>query len=125
VRGLEYCTLYVMMKEIVEIVRSQRAEIRSLKSDLDRIKELLIPFVEKTKQLLVMERFAMQNNHITYEKCDNPEIQEIRAEIFGNSKSHGGLFKKLIDEVDSLLYALLIQTSQHETHMPTSRHKSE
>jgi hypothetical protein len=58
-----------------------------------------------------MERVAMQNGHITYEKCDDPKIQEMRAELFGNSKSHGGLFKKLIDEIDNLLYSYLSKIS--------------
>ena len=49
----------------------------------------------------------MQNGHITYERCDDPEIQKIRTELFGDSKSHGGLFKELIDETDKLLYALI------------------
>jgi glutamine amidotransferase-like uncharacterized protein len=107
VRGLEYCTLHIMIKEIVEIIKKQNTECRMQNTDLDRIKELLIPFTEKAKQLLILERYAMQNWHITYEKCDDPEIQKMRIELFGNSKSHGGLFKKLIDEVDKILYILL------------------
>ncbi|MDI6728199.1 MAG: BPL-N domain-containing protein [Thermodesulfovibrionales bacterium] len=107
VRGLEYCTLYAMIKEIAEIIKKQKSEVRSQKSDLNKIKELLMPFAEKAKQLLILERYAMQNRHITYKKCNDPEIQEMRTELFGNSKSHGGLFKKLIDEVDNVLYALI------------------
>ncbi len=107
IRGLEYCALYIMIKEIAEIIKKQKLEVRSQKSDLNKIKELLIPFAEKAKQLLVLERYAMQNGHITYEKCNDTKIQEMRTELFGNSKSHGGLFKKLIDEVDEVLYTLL------------------
>lgn len=107
VRGLEYCTLYAMIKEIAETLKNQNIEDRIQKTDINRIKELLIPFTEKAKQLLFLERYAMQNGHITYEKCDDPKIQKMRIELFGNSKSHGGLFKKLIDEVDKILYILL------------------
>jgi hypothetical protein len=118
VRGLEYCTLYIMIKEIAEILKKQQSavspirkslsnRVSSQQSDLKKIKELLIPFTEKAKQLLVLERNAMQNGHITYEKCDIPEIQKIRTGLFGNSKSHGGLFKNLIDEVDRLLFSLI------------------
>ena len=106
VRGLEYCTLYVMIKEIAEILKKQQSAV-SGQLDLEKIKELLIMFTEKAKQLLILERYAMQNGHITYEKCDGPKIHEMRTELFGNSKSHGGLFKKLIDEVDNVLYALI------------------
>jgi glutamine amidotransferase-like uncharacterized protein len=110
VRGLEYCTLYAMIKEIAEIIKKVQWSIvnsQKIEDDLKKIKELLIPFIENAKRLLILERYAMQKGHITYEKCDDPEIQEMRTELFGNSKSHGGLFKKLIDEVDKILYILL------------------
>ncbi|MBI4687290.1 MAG: hypothetical protein HY756_05860 [Nitrospirae bacterium] len=109
VRGLEYCTLYVMIKEIVKMLRGQGSEVRGQKLDLERVKKLLMPFAEKARQLLILERLAMQNGYITYEKCDDPKIQEIRAELFGNSKSHGGMFKALIDRIDGLLYRLITQ----------------
>ncbi len=111
VRGLEYCTLYVMVSELAKLLEthSQKREISGLDSSLARIRELLLPFVEKAQGLLVRERFAMQNGYITYDKCDDPEIQSIREELFSHSKSYGGLFKKLIDEIDGLLFRLLVQ----------------
>ncbi|OGW57035.1 MAG: hypothetical protein A2Z09_04755 [Nitrospirae bacterium RBG_16_43_8] len=66
-----------------------------------------MPFTKKAKQLLILERHAIQNGYITYERCDDLEIQKIRTELFGDSKSHGGLFKKLIDKIDSLLFSLI------------------
>ncbi|MCL5023670.1 MAG: hypothetical protein M1497_09950 [Nitrospirae bacterium] len=117
VRGLEYCTLYVMMREIAGLMESvprpskdgaEAGETLSfIREKTSRIEELMAPFAEKAKQLLVLERQAMQAGHITYEKCDDPEIREIRNVLFSNAKSHGGLFKELIDEVDALLYSLL------------------
>lgn len=104
VRGLEYCTLYVMIKELSAFSSQLSAED---KEKLEEIKKLLLPFVDKAKRLLTMERFAMQNSHITYEKCDDPEIQKIRNELFGNSKSYGGMFKKLADRIDGFLYSLI------------------
>ena len=102
VRGLEYNTLYIMMKEIT----ARRGE-RPFAPTVDRLKDLLVPFIDKAKRLLLLERRAMQRGHITYERCDDPEIQKLRAELFSESKSHGGKFKELIDEVDKLLFALL------------------
>ena len=119
VRGLEYCTLYVMIKEIAETLKTQNTEIDTEKS-LRKIKELLIPFMEKAKRLLILERFAIQSGHITYERCDDPEIQKIRTELFSSSKRHGGLFKKLIDEIDNLLY-LLITREEGKGGLPLSR----
>lgn len=122
VRGLEYCTLYVMIKEIAEILKTQdtEIEIQDTEKSLRKIKGLLIPFVEKAKRLLILERFAMQSGHITYERCDDPEIQKIRTELFSSSKRHGGLFKKLIDEIDNLLY-LLITREEGKGGLPLSR----
>ncbi len=109
VRGLEYCTLYVMIKEIMETLKTQNTEIEihDTEKSLRKIKGLLIPFVGKAKRLLILERFAIQSGHITYERCGDPEIQKIRTELFSSSKRHGGLFKKLIDEIDNLLYLLI------------------
>lgn len=114
IRGLEYCTLYIMMSEISKSIRSGSLEITQdkdqlaqLREDLNTLKELLLPFVDDAKRLLVMERLALQNGHITYERCDDPAIRQIRTELFSNSKSHGGLFKKLLDETDRLLFGLI------------------
>ena len=108
VRGLEYNTLYVMIREIAEILkRNTEHGIENTDKDLKEIRELLMSFVEKAKRLLVLERYAMQNGHITYEKCNDPEIQNIRTELFSGSKRHGGMFKELIEKVDNLLFSLL------------------
>jgi hypothetical protein len=107
VRGLEYCTLYVLIKEISERIKYSSADPSLIADHVFRIKDSLIPFVEKAMHLLILERHAMQNGPITYETCDNPEIQKIRTELFAGSKSYGGKFKELIDKVDTLLYALL------------------
>lgn len=114
VRGLEYCTLYVMVSELAELpeIHTRMREMPDLDRSLERIRDLLLPFVAKAQGLLVRERFAMQNSHITYERCDDPEIQMIREELFSRSKSHGGLFKELIDEVDRLLYTALTRETQ-------------
>ena len=112
VRGLEYNTLYIMMKEIDEIMRSRSTELGAesgdeIKPAAERISGLLVPFIEKAKKLLLLERQALQKGHITYEKCDDPGIKKIRSELFADSKSYGGMFKELIDEIDGVLLPLL------------------
>lgn len=114
IRGLEYCSLFILIKRISGLLKYNNAVHSSLITDhASRIEKLFIPFVGSAKKLLILERQALQNGHITYEKCDDPEIQKIRTELFANSKSYGGLFKKLIDEIDSLLYVLLAADSKH------------
>jgi hypothetical protein len=109
VRGLEYCTLSVMVHELAGLLRRRDAgqDPPDINDRLERIKALLLPFVDKAKRLLVLERFAMQGEHITYERCDNPEIQSLREELFSRSKSHGGSFKDLLDPLDRLLYSMM------------------
>lgn len=113
VRGLEYCTLSIMMKELAGALRAGAASCSS--SDLERIRGLLLPFADKAKSLLLMERYAMQSGHITYEKCDDPGIQLIREELFSRSKSYGGLFKRLLDEIDGSLFRVLTETGTRKS----------
>ncbi len=110
VRGLEYCTLYWMIKRLsaMSSALSPDAKERIKESESgDSIEERLRLFIEKAKRLLIMERLAMQNGPITYERCDDPEIQRLRTELFGNSKSHGGLFKDILDKIDVIIYGYL------------------
>ena len=113
IRGLEYCTLYAMVKEISYILMGHNFH-SNFHDRLLRIRELLIPFAEKAKQLLVLERHALQKGHITYEDCNDYEIQKIRTELFTRSKSYGGLFKNLVNEMDDLLFSLIKQREVYE-----------
>ncbi|MGE5237807.1 MAG: BPL-N domain-containing protein [Chloroflexota bacterium] len=111
IRGLEYCTLYILVREVADLIgTTTHANLETSGadlSDLERIRGMLLPFVEKSQRLLLLERYALQRGHITYEKCDDPEIASLRKELFASSKSYGGLFKELIAEVDALLFSLL------------------
>ncbi|MDH4230564.1 MAG: BPL-N domain-containing protein [Nitrospirota bacterium] len=106
VRGLEYCTLYILINEIASLSHDLTTDEEE-EEMLVNIRGLLFPFVEKAKRLLLLERTAMSDGHITYEACDAPQIQALRKELFSTSKSHGGLFKELISEVDNYLYCLI------------------
>ena len=48
----------------------------------------------------------MQNGHITYERCDDPEIQKIKNRTFFLFKKLRRAVQELIDETDKLLYTL-------------------
>ncbi len=115
IRGLEYCNLYILIKKISEIYNLYSTDLRKIVHLDDEffyhkllsIRELLLPFCEKAQELLILERIALQNGHITYEKCNDPKIQSIRSELFSTSKSYGGAYKKLINKIDYLLYNLI------------------
>ncbi len=106
VRGLEYCTLYILINEIASLSHGLTTDEKEEEMSV-KIRGLLFPFVEKAKRLLLLERAAMSDGHITYESCNAPQIQALRKELFSTSKSHGGLFKELISEVDNYLYCLI------------------
>jgi hypothetical protein len=107
IRGLEYCTLYGMIRAITDHADLIPSIEAATGERLNRIEGLLMPFLDKAEQLLFLERQALVNSRITYEKCDVPEIQRLRTELFSKSKSYGGLFKQLLDEMDLVVFDLL------------------
>ena len=120
VRGLEYATLMVMIKEILLRLTDSRPAFpegmtkdagpmtpSQLNEDLADIREQLIPFIEKAKQLLVRERFYMHSPPLSPLDCTDVEINHLRQELFGSAMRHGGDFKRLIDAVDRLLFRLI------------------
>ncbi|MBC8412695.1 MAG: hypothetical protein ISR96_04175 [Nitrospira sp.] len=105
VRGLEYNTLFIMIREIFEQARNG-SDISV--DDLKMIRRPLKEFALKAAKLLVLERFEMQKgNFMTFADCDNPEVRVLRGELFSASKSHGGRFKELLDITDSCLIRIL------------------
>ena len=120
VRGLEYCTLKVLMDEIEGIVASRpgyplpaagaqgtEALAALAEEGLARACEGLLPFVDEARILLVLERQAMARERLTFEESGEPRIRAVRERLFSNAKSHGGLFKRVIDDLDSVLSSLL------------------
>jgi hypothetical protein len=75
--------------------------------DLKEIHGHLIPFCEKAKRLLIKERLYMMNAPLSSVECPDAEISRLRQELFAAMMSHGGLFKRLIDPIDRLLYQLI------------------
>lgn len=111
VRGLEYCTLSVMVSEVAARLAG-RAGLSTAPDVADRIRRvrtLAQSFTVKAGELLLRERFTMQTEHITYERCQDQKIVSLRDELFSRSKSHGGAFKDLLDEIDSLFYLIVTE----------------
>lgn len=117
VRGLEYGTLAVMIGEIGKRLSDFRPDggskppesidLSRMKEDLSEIRDQIIPFVEKAKDLLARERLIMQTAPLSPLECADAEISRIRQELFGSAMSHGGRFKQLIDVIDDLLFSLI------------------
>ncbi|MCX8031085.1 MAG: BPL-N domain-containing protein [Thermodesulfovibrionales bacterium] len=116
IRGLEYCNLYILVKKIYEFLTIKKIDLHSeehlfieisFDEEIKGIKEPLTLFCEKAKELIILERLALQKRNLTFEKSDDPKIQNIRLELFSSSKSYGGLYKELIDKIDKVLYKFL------------------
>jgi glutamine amidotransferase-like uncharacterized protein len=108
IRGLEYCTLYVMIKAAADFSENIPLGDPFFRNRVLAIKNMLLPFKEKSEKLLLIERMALQDGQrITYEKSDNPQMLRLRSELFSTSKSYGGSFKELLDKIDDLTFYLL------------------
>ncbi|MDD5100017.1 MAG: BPL-N domain-containing protein [Syntrophales bacterium] len=112
VRGLEYSTLFVMVREIQTLLTGDSRDFGDfdavrLRGDLREIRQRLFPFVDRAKRLLDREGRYLQTGSLTPLHCDDREIQSLRRDLFGSAMSHGGAFKCLIDAVDRLWFGLV------------------
>ncbi len=112
VRGLEYCTLYILLKEVSYILSSNLRDVkRDIKEEILDLRNMIDCFCEKARRLLILEKKEIEKRSISFSETGNVEIDSLRRELFSLSKSHGGMFKEIIDRVDALLFRLL--RSQH------------
>ena len=112
VRGLEYCTLKVMMDELMTLLPEGRSlGTAFIEENIAAIGNVLVPFAEEARLLLLMERQALLREKLTFETASDPRIRSLRERLFSSAKSHGGLFKEVIDGMSALLYALLTRQS--------------
>jgi len=107
VRGIEYCTLYTMLKWLSEILLAAETN-PSIVDDLEELKELALPFFDKAKELLDLEHDAINNGPISPLVIDDERISQSRQVLFSNSKSFGGYFKQIIDKIDNILLPVLV-----------------
>ena len=107
VRGIEYCTLFVMLRELNRLVSSRTEHDQDLELALDDIHPLVQSLAMDAKKLLELEATAIGHGYITPLATNDPEIQALREKLFSNKKSFGGAFKEVLDKIDTLVLALL------------------
>jgi putative intracellular protease/amidase len=112
VRGLEYGTLAVMVREMARrlgptATPGGAASAPGVRDDVLAIRDRILPFAEQAKALLERERRFMQAGALTPLRGADEETGRLRRELFGASMSHGGRFKPIIDAVDRILFRLL------------------
>ncbi|MCK7466770.1 MAG: hypothetical protein MZU91_00550 [Desulfosudis oleivorans] len=105
IRALEYCTPYILVREIARILENvddtnralrsgqpgapRRAAYRHdpLLSGLTACRHSPSLLCAGTKAPGSRSRLALQNGHITYEKCNDEEIQQLRSALFRNQRA--------------------------------------
>ena len=107
VRGLEFCTLYVVTRELAVRLTGSLSLSPEIEARVREVAPLIADFAAQAAQLLLSERFALQSGQLTFKHCNDPAITAMRDRLFSRSKSHGGMFKTLLDLLDSILLALL------------------
>ncbi|MBI5141234.1 MAG: hypothetical protein HZA20_03445 [Nitrospirae bacterium] len=107
VRGLEFCSLYVVAREIGRLIDRNPSGLPQLLADIGKAETLMTRFATDAARLLFMERLELQRGKMTFRDCADPEIASLRERLFSKSKSHGGEFKDLLDVLDGILLKLL------------------
>lgn len=98
IRGIEYCALMEMAKEI-----ARRSENDVHEEYLDS----LAGFFRKAKKLLMAERRAMTLGPLAPYKCPDAEIQTMRVELFGENRRPGGAYALVMNQTEPLLLSVL------------------
>jgi len=106
VRGIEYSTLYAMLRQLAELAgKDAAAELAEEK--MARLQKLVPPFCEDAQRLLMLERRALSRGPLSPLKTDDPVIAELREKLFSTSRRCGGLYREIVDLADAVLLPLL------------------
>jgi len=117
VRGVEYSTLYAMLKKLAALMKTRSASGsmmiaeetpgRDLLVKIQRLQSLTLPFFAESRKLLTLERDAISRGPLSSLKTDNKQILDLREKLFSNSKRCGGLYEEIINLADEILLPLL------------------
>ena len=101
VRGLAYFTLYTLAEELNRLGADTGDEADSLAIEVEG-------FSRKAAELLRLEHKALEKGEaINFRKSSGERMATLRDELFSKNKSHGGLFRSVIKQLDSLLFRAL------------------
>ncbi len=115
VRGIEYSTLYAMLRQLAELAgkdtaarRDDRPATGGIDSEmLARLNELVTSFVEDAPSLLMLERRALGQGPLSPLMTEDPQIAALRERLFSTTKRCGGLYREIVDLADAVLLPLL------------------
>jgi hypothetical protein len=124
VRGAEFGTISVLLNGLVDeleraggvAIVSHTPVIEKMGEQVDRLEELWRLFQLKSRALLEEERRGLNGENNINTSNLAPRLRTLRREIFNcvhcyGSKSYGGLYRQLLDQIDSLLLGALLVRS--------------
>jgi hypothetical protein len=124
VRGAEFGTISVLLTGLAdELARtgavaivSQTPAIVEMSEQFQRLEELWRLFQYKSRFLLEEEGRELNCENEINNSMLSPKLRTLRGEIFNcvhcyGSKSYGGLYRQLLDQIDSLLLSALLVSS--------------
>lgn len=127
VRGSEFGTVCVMLRGLVRELERCRATARfaaristqQLGLEIRELDEIWQLFKSKARALLEAEATDMNGHALTEEAGLSDRVRELRTQMFGcvhcyGSKSYGGLYRRLLDQIDTVLFGALLANSQEQ-----------
>ena len=104
VRGVEYSTLYAMIREVSEFARTQdESPDKEFNGRLPALRDRVLPFFDDAKRLLIKERFGLMHGAMSSIKSDDHDVLKLRERLFSHSKRFGGEFKEILGMLDEAL----------------------
>lgn len=103
VRGLEFCNLYVLTREVARLLHHQSKLAQDVSTEIKEATAMMKSFAVDAADLLIMERIELQTGRITFKDCSNSGVAALREDLFSKSKSHGGRFKELLDTLENII----------------------
>ncbi|MGC2423153.1 MAG: BPL-N domain-containing protein [Nitrospirota bacterium] len=108
VRGVEYSTIYALTKELWRHVKAgHSAPDPDFNGKLVEARNEVLRFFGDARALLMKERFALMDGAMSAIRSNDPEVNNMRERLFSSSKRWGGEFKKVLMDLDELVFGII------------------
>lgn len=110
IRGLEYGTLAVTLRALVELggrAVTDAGAFDPWREEAGKIERNVLEFCRLAKGLLIEEKLAGLTGTVSKLGSVNKVVDGLRQQLFGSRMSHGGLSGELFNAVDALLLQVL------------------
>ena len=107
VRGVEYSALYGLIREIWSLAEAgHAAHDPEINRKIMDARQETLEFFGEARALLMLERYALTDGAMSAIKSSAPEVNLMRERLFSSSMRWGGEFKRLLKDLDGVLYGM-------------------